>query len=429
MLEDIIKQIENDRDQLLDELTKLIGLPSADGGATFAQQMVKELLQELGMQVYEFKDIDERVLTTMDYCRPDIDYDDNAYNVIGRTAIIKNRPSLLLFAHIDTERADYFGNLTDPYHAYRKDGRLYGLGASDDKAGIMMMIAALRYFQLIYPKSPFTLTIMSILGKHGGAKGTLSALMKGFSGDYGIYLHPAETGHGFAEIKNISLGIVDFDLIIKGRPAREHDDLDMGINANLMLSHLVGHLERYNRRQRDKYLFDFGSFKGEPSYILNVGSLAGGNDYGEVAQTAILKIRVRFFSPLTIDKVAEDLNQELARIVENDELLQKGEISLRYGNFRANPAMVESEDPFVMMIKKEIAKITGCHDFIHQYHGGSDIRLPILYGNCKCIGIGPVCHLPLKGSFESEWISEDDFIDGIKILVSILYRFSQQFEK
>jgi acetylornithine deacetylase/succinyl-diaminopimelate desuccinylase-like protein len=75
------------------------------------------------------------------------------------------------------------------------------------------------------------------------------------------------------------------------------------------------------------------------------------------------------------------------------------------------------------MIQKHIHEETGICQFIHQYHGGSDIRLPILYGDCQCVGIGPSCHLPEQNSNQKEWISVDDYLTGIKILARILYHF------
>lgn len=426
MIDDILRQIDDDRDDLIEELVQLIKMPSSDTDATIAQKMVRSEFEKLDLEVYEFKDIDERAKTAMDYCEPEIEYDENAYNVVGKTKEYRSGPSLMLFAHIDTEHKDYFGHFDDPYFAYRKNGNLYGLGASDDKAGVMMMIAAARYFRQIYSTIPINLTLMSILGKHGGAKGTLSALFKGFGGDYGIYLHPAETGHGFAEIKNISLGVVDLDVTVKGRPPKEHDDLDQGINANVVMAYLITCLEQYNAMQKEKYRFDSGSFKNEPAFILNVGTVEGKNSYGGVCLMSKAKIRIRFFKPQTIETVVKDLKDYIAKIKKEDRRFEKSEIIIEQSGFRANPAIVDSNDPFVILIEEEIAKISGIKEFVHQYHGGSDIRLPILYGKCKCVGIGPTCHLPLGDSGEMEWIKEDDYINGIKILTAILYDFTER---
>ena len=174
-----------------------------------------------------------------------------------------------------------------------------------------------------------------------------------------------------------------------------------------------------------KYVFNFGSFKGEPSFVLNIGTIESNNGYGGIAKKASLKLRIRFYKPLTLEDVYSDVLNFLSLKIKETGLMEQSQLVVKQGNFRANPAIVETNHPFVQFVRENIKEITGIEEFIHQYHGGSDIRLPILYGNCACIGIGPSCDLPNKNSQQQEWISVDDYITGIKILTKVLYEFNK----
>ncbi|MBO7677994.1 MAG: M20 family metallopeptidase, partial [Erysipelotrichaceae bacterium] len=329
------------------------------------------------------------------------------------------KKSLMLFGHIDTETEDYFGEFDDPYKSEEKDGKIFGLGAADDKGGIVMMLEAVEAALSIDKDLDYDLTVLSILGKHSGAFGALSAMMNGYSGNCSLYIHPAETGHGFQEIKNISLGLLDMKLTVYGKPGIPHDDLSQGINANLVMVKAIRILEDYSNRKREECIFDLGSFKGQPSFILNIGSISSKGDYGTICEEAECKIRCRFFMPLKIYDVYSEIEKLLKEKLDGDWILEKGRTL-------AEPAMVSNEDPFVKYVERSISEVEGNREFIHQYHGGSDVRFPVLYGNSRCVGIGPYCELPLKNSGNKEWIDIDNYLKGIAILTTIMLNYGKE---
>lgn len=116
------------------DLERLVRIPSVSADPAAAPQMqasaeeVAGLLSRAGMPEVE--------LLAVDGGQP---------AVLGRRPAPPGAPTVLLYAHHDVQPTGDRANWdSDPFEPTERDGRLYGRGVADDKAGVAAHLAALR---------------------------------------------------------------------------------------------------------------------------------------------------------------------------------------------------------------------------------------------------------------------------------------------
>lgn len=131
-----IEQYSQAHARQLDALCELVRTPSVSFSGfdpahvvCSAQQVAKQL-RNCGLQHAE--------VVTLNGAHP---------YVIGRHHVSDALPTVLLYAHHDVQPAGDLGKwISPPFEPTQRDGRLYGRGTADDKAGIMVHAAALQAY-------------------------------------------------------------------------------------------------------------------------------------------------------------------------------------------------------------------------------------------------------------------------------------------
>jgi acetylornithine deacetylase/succinyl-diaminopimelate desuccinylase-like protein len=82
-------------------------------------------------------------------------------SVLGRWTGARGKPTVLLYAHHDVQPTGNEGQwTTPPFEPSERNGRLYGRGSSDDKAGVVMYAAAIMSYLGSSGRLPVNVTVL-----------------------------------------------------------------------------------------------------------------------------------------------------------------------------------------------------------------------------------------------------------------------------
>ena len=213
---DLRALIQSRRGAYIDMLRALLAVSA--GGEEALQAEVARQFAELGCQVESIRSRPNQFQLEADFGAED------ASQAAERVSVVALRPGrgdgrdLLLFAHPDSEPVtDASDWQHDPFAGDIEGGRIYGWGIADDLSGVAAMICALDALESAGLSLSGDVICASTVSK-GRGQGIYAVLDKGYHADGGVYLHPAESGAGFGDIKSSSSGYMKFQITVHGQP-------------------------------------------------------------------------------------------------------------------------------------------------------------------------------------------------------------------
>lgn len=398
-----LEQVEQLRGYERDLLSSLVSIPSVRGEASGIHELCAEEIERMGMKVELITPRTAELERHPEWCppHPAVREPERLVSVLGSGG---EGPGILLFAHLDTEPPESGdGWNTDPYQATEIDGRIYGVGTADDKAGVVSVLAAAR--ALLPHLDGVRVVVGLVHGKLGGGLGTLPAM--GRVGEVGaaVYCHPAETGRGLAHFKIATRGFFNFRIETAGRRPEPleirtpgSEDPRRGVNAFNRLRVVLDAVDRW---------------ADQPGLICSINRVAAGVNPTVLPERAIAEGAV-WFRRGTVEEVHHRLDSAA---------LGAGARSTERFGVQSNPAEVPPDHPLVTATAKAITAETGTHPGLYPSHVASDIRFPI-----RCLGAAAVGFGARAGNFygPDEWVTADDMHRTTRVLVRVVSKWAEQ---
>lgn len=378
----ILDAADSLRDETLDWLFHLVRCPSTLGNEAAALNEMARLYRHLGL---EPRRIPTMVTDHPGFSPPLMDY-------AGRDNVVAvHRPraatgrSLVLQGHVDVVpegAADMWE--TPPYVPTIRDGRVFGRGAGDMKAGIVsyaMAFAALRRAGL---QPAAEVQMQAVIEEECTGNGALACMLALPKADAVIIPEP---GPGWDALYTAEVGVVWAWVTVSGRPAHVRD-MQSGINAIEAAGIIAAAFKDYEaERNRGEHIH--AAFHGVNHPVnVNLGTIQGGEWNSSVATRCRIGLRVGVMLGYSARQTRADIEALVAKAATH-ERLRGATVKLEFRGFMADACLFPKDTAISQLARRAYTEATGGALRDYPATGLTDGRHFVLYQGTPCAVFGP----------------------------------------
>jgi acetylornithine deacetylase/succinyl-diaminopimelate desuccinylase family protein len=352
MHEDLLKKI--DHDYTVDKLEEMIAIPSVVKKEKDLAHYLQDELLALGL---------ETELHEVQPGRP---------NIYGKLVGSKPGKKINYGGHLDTVPV-VKGWETDPFKPVKKDGKIYGLGSNDMKAGLACALSMLKAFADSGYEFNGEISFAGVIDEEAYGEGAKAMLKTDWANIDTIVLGEPSTGEKDNPTPLGITGKVLYDIYVHGKAAHGFHPED-GVNAIEQAGIILANLDKLNIAEKE-------GFKGNYSTL----KIEGGYEVYSVVVPAMYRFEVnRLTVPgETVESVIEDMKELIASL----DLEAKVEVKTKPPLYQSY--LLDQTHPFVELFDKTYRDVTGkaCN---YEYSSSiTDANTFTGEGSIPCMHLGP----------------------------------------
>ena len=293
--------------------------------------------------------------------------------------------SLMLQGHVDVVpegAADLW--ITPPFEPAIREGRMYGRGVADMKAGLVSMTVALAALQRAGLQPAAEVQLAAVIEEECTGNGALAVMHALPRPDACLIPEP---GPGYPALYVAEVGVVWATVTVTGRPAHVRE-MHSGVNAIEAAYVLMERFRAYeaaaNRAERRHPAF---AAENHPVNV-NLGTLDGGEWNSSVPTRARMGVRVGVMPGHSCHDVGRDI-ERLVADAGADPRLRGARTQVEFRGFMADGCVMPADQPISQAVSAMHAEVTG--DPLRHYNatGLTDARHYVLHGGVQATCYGP----------------------------------------
>lgn len=324
-------------------------------------------------------------------------------------------PTLVLNGHIDVVPPGDLNQWTGqaPFSGRVEDGKVYGRGACDMKAGLVCNLYAVKAIQAAGIRLKGKVLLESVVSEEDGGLGTFATLRRGYRGDAAIITEPTDL-----QIIPANAGALTFRLKLTGLSAHASVRRE-GVSVIEKFWPVWQALEELETR-RNAAGHPLMARYGLP-YPLSIGILKAGNWPSSVPD--LLEAEGRLGVALGEDPQAarRELEEALAEVCRKDPWLVKHPVEVDWFGGQFASGQLPAGHYLLDLVGQTHRRLNGNFPEVHGASYGSDLRLMIGLGNIPTLHYGPgnvnLAHAP------NENVPVADLETVARTLIAVVLQF------
>ena len=392
---------------MVDFLCELISYPSVTGEEKEIQAFISRWLKDhLDVKVDVWEPSLDELKRHPGYVPVDRDYK-NRPNVVAVSKGKGTGRSLLFNGHVDVIPAgpeDAWQ--TNPWTGTVRNGKVFGRGASDMKAGLAAYTMAMHAINKSGLKLKGDVVLEYTVDEELSGNGTLAAITRGYTADAGI---SGETSS--MNVQPACIGRIWYEIQVKGKPAGIQRQWD-GVNAidkGYMVVKAVSEFQEERMKRVTHHLYP----NIRETIPCLVGMFQAGSYPSAFPDSCLLKGSMATVPGEDSDMVKKELAEHLRVSTSSDAWLKANPPSIKYTGYFAEPSEISVDHDIVRTLKSAYETALGAKPSISGRTGAADIRFLNKYGHTPTVIFGPGPTDQMHAT--NEYAKVDDLIAATKV--------------